>query len=190
MIVKKFFQFINEDVNDFQDPPEEFIKTKLMKLKKSLEDIFADVEMPDENKVMTLDDAKEAGKKKERIDKGSISFRDMNVRLESSEISKFSSIYDSLKVIFSDEENRYDLYITIPLQDGMNKNMKKDFSDKDIEEATYKFKKYDINNFELLGQIGPKKVKISDINEDFLIEIKIEIDDEYNNGEEKIEFET
>ena len=58
------------------------------------------------------------------------------------------------------------------------------------KECSYKFKKYDVNNFELLGQIGPKTIEIDKIDEEFLVNLKIELDDEYGGEEEELEFET
>jgi hypothetical protein len=203
MKIFKYIEFIKED--NFQDPPEEFIKTKLMKLKKKIDSIFADVvesglddddSLIDETEegesiqskgVSTMSDALKRGiKKKSGEDK--ISFKDMNVSLESSDISKYSSRFDSLKVIFSDDLNRYDLFITIPLSDAIVDNGE-DFSDKDLEECSIKFKKYS-DGIDLVGQIGPRKVKIDEIDENFLVNLKIELDDEYSEGDEEFEIET
>ena len=38
-----------------------------------------------------------------------------------------------VKIIFSDPEFRYDLFITIPLEEAINKDKTKDFSDKEID---------------------------------------------------------
>jgi hypothetical protein len=73
----------------------------------------------------------------------------------------------------------------------MNKEDKKEnFSDKDIKNCIIKFKKYDIEHFELIGQIGPKKTKIEDINEELLVDLKIELDEEFGESDEEFEIET
>ena len=69
------------------------------------------------------------------------------------------------------------------------KHKEKEFSDKEIENCVVKFKKYDIQDFDLIGQIGPREVKIKDIDEEFLVDLKIELDDEFNE-EEEFEIET
>lgn len=197
MKVIKWNQFINED---FQDPPEEYIKSALKKLQKKVESFFEDSENERDNlevdyapekegeEVMTMSQALRKGKENKKSE-GKMSFKDLNVHLESSEMSKYSAIYDSLTFKFSDTENYYSLYITIPLEEGMNKDKDKEFSDKDIESCVVKFKKYDIHDFELIGQVGPREVKIKDINEEFLVDLKIEIDDEFGE-EEEFEIET
>ena len=197
MKVIKWNQFIKEE---FQDPPEEYIKSALTKLQKKIESFFEDSENERDNlevdfapeksdeEIMTMSQALKKGKDNKKS-KGKMSFKDLNVQLESSEMSKYSAIYDSLTFKFSDVENYYSLYITIPLQEGMNKDKEKEFSDKEIENCVVKFKKYDIHDFDLIGQIGPREVKIKDIDEEFLVDLKIELDDEFNE-EEEFEIET
>ena len=189
--LSKYLDFINED--NFQDTPEEYIKIALMKLKKKIDSLFEEGSESDsepEDQISTMSQAKKRGEEKEKKE-SEMSFADLKIKLESSEISKYSAIYDSLSVKFSDEEFRYDLYITIPLTEGISKDKTKDFSDSEIKQCSYKFKKYDINNdFELVGQLGPKTVDISKIDEDFLVSLKIELDDEFGDEEEGLEIET
>jgi hypothetical protein len=201
MKVFKLSEFIREE---FQDPPEEYIKTALTKLQKKIESFFEDSENERDNlevdyapkkkgddEVMTMSQAIEKGKENKKSE-GKMSFKDLNVHLESSEMSKYSAIYDSLTFKFSDSDNFYSLYITIPLEEGIKNGEDKDkeISDKDIENCVVKFKKYDIDDFSLLGQIGPKKVKIKDIDEEFLVDLKIELDEEFGEEDEEFEIET
>ena len=190
MKVIKFLDFLRE--SNLQDPPEEYIKTSLLKLKKKIESFFQKSEEEDQDESDELMTMSKALKKGEELGKksGEILFKDLNVRLESSEMSKYSAIYDSLTFKFSDEENFYSLYITIPLEEGMSKKKDVDFSDDDIINCSVKFKKYDLNFFELIGQIGPKKVKIKDINEEFLVDLKIELDEKFGDSEEELVIET
>lgn len=190
MKIQKYTEFIKED---FQDSPEEYIKTALKKLQKKIESFFEDLEVggseEESKEVMTMAKSKERGE--ERENKASkMSFKDLGVQLESSEMSKYSAIYDSVTIKFSDEKFMYNLFITIPIESGIPKDKNADFSDKDIKECSIKFKKYDNMDFDLLGQIGPKKVKIEDINEEFLVDLKIELDDEFGDEQEELEFET
>jgi|LakMenE18May11ns_1017448.scaffolds.fasta_scaffold9563646_1 hypothetical protein len=189
MKIIKYSQFINED--NYQDTPEEYVKTALIKLKKKIDSFFEEQsqEESDEKEVMTMAKAKKKGEEKKK-EEGKLSFKELNVNLESSELSKYSAIFDSITIKYSDPEFLYNLFITISLSSGINPDKTKDFSDKEIKECSYKFKKYDVNNFELLGQIGPKTIEIDKIDEEFLVNLKIELDDEYGGEEEELEFET
>jgi hypothetical protein len=192
MKIYKYNQFINED--NYQDTPEEYVNTALLKLKKKIDSFFEKPAEENQNpqekpKNRNMDQAKQKGKERKK-DESKMSFQDLNVNLESSELSKYSAQFDSIKIIFSDPEFRYDLFITIPLEEGINKDKTKDFSDKEIKKCSYKFKKYDLDGFELIGQIGPKTIEIDKIDEEFLVSLKIELDDEYGEGEEELEFET
>jgi len=187
MKIIKFNQFINED--KYSDTPEEYVKVALLKLKKRIDSFFEQIENEDpKDEVMTMSKARQKGKERAE-EESKLSFKELNVQLQSSELSKYSSIYDSIKIIFSDPEYRYDLYITIPITAGINPDKEKDFSDSEIKECTYKFKKYDINVFDLIGQIGPKTIDIDKIDQEFLVNLKLELDDEYGE-EETLEFET
>ena len=186
MKIIKYDQFINENI---QETPEEYIKVSLTKLKKRIEKFFDESEESDDNvSNVSVDVAKEKGKEKDSK-KGNLSFKELGVKLEISEFSKYSAIYDSVTIKFSDENCLYSLYITIPLEEGISKDKEADFSDKDIKKCYVKFKKYDTDEFELIGQIA-KTVEIAEIDENFLIELKIELDEEFSEDDEKLEFET
>lgn len=189
MKIIKYSQFINED--NYHDTPEEYVKTALIKLKKRIDSFFeeASQEKSDEKEVMTMAKAQKKGEEKKK-EEGKLSFKELNVNLESSELSKYSAIYDSITIKYSDPEFLYNLFITIPVTAGINPDKTKDFSDKEIKQCSYKFKKYDINNFELLGQIGPKTIDIDKVDEDFLVSLKIELDEEFGSDTEELEFET
>jgi hypothetical protein len=189
MNIIKFNQFILENLHD---SPEEYVKIALSKLKKKIEDLFEesvpqDVE-GEESKVTTMSDALKRGKEEEK-EKSKMGLSDFGLELQSSEFSKYSATLDNIKFIFSDEEFRYDLYITIPLEEALIKDKEKDFSDKDIKKCFVKFKKYQIDNSELIGQIS-KNAEIANIDEDFIVELKIELDEEFGDESEKIEIET
>ena len=190
MNIVKFVDFIKEDISD---NPEEYIKMELMKLKKKIDLLFDktdDISDSDEDsgRVMKIGDALKKGvEKKEREDSGKISFSDLGLNLESSEISKYSSLYDNLVIKFSNSEFMYNLYITIPIEEAVQKS-DKGVSSEDIKNCYIKFKKYDLKNFDLIGQIT-RNVEIKKVGEDYLVQLKIELDDEFDQGE-KIEIET
>ena len=184
MKVRKFIEFIKEEL---QDTPETYISTLLQKLKVKIDKMFED-QMPDED---NGDDNKEKSIKQAKADsrnKDKMSFKDLGVRLESSEISKYSKMYDNLTVKFSDDDATYNLFIAIDIKDALPKDATKDFSYKDIEMCYIKFKKYNLDTFEVVGQIT-RNVEVKKIDEEFLIDLKIEMDDEFGDQEE-FEIET
>jgi hypothetical protein len=195
MKIIKFVEFIKEDISD---TPEEYIKMELVKLKRKIDSLFDErpeetemEESPEEespDRVLKMGDALKKGEeKKEREESGKISFSDLGLNLESSEISKYSSLYDNLVVKFSDSEFMYNLYITIPIGEAVPKN-DKGVTPEDIKMCYIKFKKYDLKNFDLIGQIT-RNVEIKKVDEEYLVQLKIELDDEFDQGE-KIEIET
>lgn len=198
MKIVKFIEFIKEELNDM---PEQYVSTALSAIKKSVESVFGESE-----------DAAEETEKREK----SANFRDFGVRLESSEISKYSKLNDSYTVKFSDDYATYSLIFIIELSEAIPKDKTKNFSFKDIKKCYVKFKKYDLDTFEIIGQLDknigivwPEKskkeksklffeFKEDDVAEsepmkldvyDFLIYLKNEFDDDFEGGEE-FEIET
>ena len=184
MKIIKFSEFLNENVHD---SPEEYIKIRLSKLKSKIEKYFESVEPVDDD-LTKMSDALKRGKDQDSK-KSKLSLAELGLNLESSEFSKYSAINDSIKFIFTDSEARYDLYITIPLDLAVPKDKTKDFTDKDIKSCFVKFKKYELENFTLIGHIS-KNSEIDSIDEEFIVDLKIELDDEFNTDIEKIEIET
>jgi hypothetical protein len=182
MKIIKFIEFIKEE---FNDTPEEYIATALTKLKRKIEKMFEfQEEEGEESEKKTVRQAKEKGKEKDKI-----SFKDLGVRLESSEMSKYSKLYDSLTIKFSDDSAFYALIIMIDLKEALPKDPNADFSDKEIKKCYIKFKKYDIDVFEIIGQIT-KNAEIEKIDEEFLINLKIELDEDFGGEEEEFKIET
>jgi hypothetical protein len=72
----------------------------------------------------------------------------------------------------------------------MPKDPNVDFSFKDIEKCSIKFKKYDLDKVEIIGPPIRKTVDIKDIDEDFLVNLKIELDKELGEDDEEFEIET
>lgn len=180
MKVFKYSEYIKEEL---QDTPESYVETALRQLKKKLDKLFVDDdELREPNKVLSP-------KELERVDSTKMTFKDLGIRLESSELSIYSKLYDSLTIKFSDDNNTYTLIIMIDIKEAIPKDKEKDFSIEDIETAYVKFKKYDLDTFEILGQLD-KNVKLKDINEEFLIDLKIELDEKFSGDEEEFEIET
>lgn len=191
MKIKKYLQFIKEEV--INDTPETYIETSLKQLKRKVDKMFEFQEGEDEEselkkKEKSIRKAKEQAKEQGK-DKSKMSFKDLGVRLESSEISKYSKLYDNLVVKFVDDEAWYNLYFAIDYNDAIPKDKEKDFSYEDIKKCYIKFKKYDLDSNDVIGQLT-KNVNIKDIDEEFLIDLKIELDDKFSDEEEfKIETE-
>ena len=190
MKIRKFIEFIKEE---FNDTPETYIETALGQIKKKIEKMFefegqeddsmGETEQKPKNK--SIKSAKEEGIGKDK----SMTFKDLGVRLESAEISKYSKQYDNLTVKFSDDEATYNLFIMIELKEAMPKEPDADFSIDDIEKCYIKFKKYDLDTFDVIGQIT-KNANIKDINEEFLIDLKIELDEKFGEEGEEFSIET
>jgi len=185
MKIRKFIDFINEELND---TPEEYISDALGNIKRKIDKMFEDQieeEPSDESGPKSVKQAKEDSKENK------VSFRDLGVRLESSEVSKYSAMYDSYTVWFTDDKAAYCLIFAIDIKDGMPKDPNVDFSFKDIEKCTIKFKKYDLDKVEIIGPPLRKTIDIKDINEEFLVNLKIELDEDLgDDNEEEFEIET
>lgn len=177
--VYKFYDFINETINDV---PEKYVENVLRKLKTKFEKMFQ-TDVVDGGSIKKFG---EVDVDEEKI--GSTSLADFNLELQSCEFSKYSKVYDNLRVKFSDEKYLYDLLITVNLKDAVPTN-DEEFDESKINDCQLKFKKYDIDNFNLLGEII-KNTKIDEIDEDKLVELKMEIDKEYGEDDEEFEIET
>lgn len=185
MKIRKYTDFINEELND---TPESYIEVALKQIKKKIDKMF-EFQEQESNEEPSEENSKSIKRAKaEAKDKSKMSLKDLGVRLESSEISKYSKMYDNLTVKFSDDSATYNLYLAIDIKEALPKDPNVDFSYEDIEKCFIKFKKYDLDTFEVIGQIT-KNVEIKDIDEDFLVDLKIEIDDKFGE-EEEFEIET
>lgn len=194
MKIRKFYEFLNEEL--MNDTPENYIEMALNQLKRKIDKMFEFQEETPEEPLFDEESEEKKSKeksigqaKKDSKDKNKMSFKDLGVTLDSNEISKYSKLYDSLTVKFSDNlDSWYSLIIMIDIKEALPKDPNKDFKFEDIENAYIKFKKYDANTDDLIGQIT-KNVKIKKIDEDFLVDLKIEIDDKFGD-EEEFEIET
>ena len=177
MKIYKFNDYIlNESA--IGNTPEETIKLLLTKFKRRIEKMFSE----EDEQVDTFDESTN----KERVKDGGMSFKDLDIRLESSEISQYSYKNQNLKVIFSDGENRYDLIITVDLKDAITEEEDKIINVGDIEKCSVEFKKY--TNDELIGNIT-KYIDVKEIDEELLMDLKIELDEAFDEGDDNEELE-
>lgn len=175
MKIIKFSEYnrINENLTE---TPEEYIKIALLKIKNKLQKMFASDEEAEE--VQGFEE------KSEEDSTSNMSFAKMGIELESLELSRYSRTLDNVKLKFSDEEFLYDLMIAIHIKEAVPKK-DKEFKAEDIKKCYIKFKKYDKHEpGEILAEIA-KNIKIEEIDEDFLVALKIELDEQ--SGEEDSE---
>lgn len=144
--ILKYIDFIKEEMTD---TPETYIKGKLNQLKIAIDQLF-DEESSSQDQPETI--SKEKAIDNNRKKKQKLSMTDMGVTLDSSEVSLYSQTDDSLTVKYSDEEGTYDLFISINIKDGIPKDPNANFSEDDINKIYVKFKKYTIDDIDLIGQ--------------------------------------
>lgn len=179
--IYKYSEFINENI---QDTPEAYVDSALRKLENRLRKMF-ETDKAENGEIKKYGEVVD----KERKGKGEMSFKDLGLELQSLELSKYSKVYDNVKLKFSDEKFLYDMTFTIDLKDAVPTDDTKDFTDSDIENCQIRFKKYDQDNFNLIGNLI-KTSKLSEIDEEYLIGLKIELDDENGGSEEEFKIET
>jgi hypothetical protein len=189
---KKFGEFahsLNEDNrSSFSDSPESYIESVLLKIKQKIEKFFKPSEEVTNRRVVKIGDKDFEEKVKKSDNK--LNFADMGLELQSSEYDKSTPLYHSIDIKFTDSQFLYDLYLMIKLEEAIPVDKTKDVQESDITECFIKFKKYDIKMLEVVNKLS-KNIKISDIDEDFIVNLKLELDksDEESSGEFKIETE-
>ena len=90
--IHKYSEFL---VENNHDTPETYVQIALKKLKKRLEKMFSYAEIEDGEVV-------QYGEKQDldRKEKGELSFKDLGLQLQSIESSKYSKVYDNVKLKF------------------------------------------------------------------------------------------
>ena len=180
MKILKCSQYIKEELTE---TPETYISTALNQLKRKLDKLFDEVDLDDKDKVLSPEQLDKKDSKK-------MSFKDLGVQLDSSEVSKHSRLYDTLTIKFTDDKYTYTFIVMIDVKEAMPDKDQDDFDFEDIKNAYIKFKKYDLDTFEIIGQIT-KNVELKDINETMIINLKIELDNKFDvGGEEEFEIES
>jgi hypothetical protein len=165
--ILKYIEFIKEEMTD---TPETYIKGKLNQLKIAIDQLFDEeaTGLEEDEKPETISKGK--ARDNDRKKKGKLSMVDMGVTLDSSEISLYSQTDDTLTVKYSDQEGTYNLLFSINIKDGISKDPNADFSEDDITKIFVKFKKYGIDNIDLIGQTT-YNVTVSRENSDFMFSI-------------------
>lgn len=170
MRIIRYKEFILEHT----DTVETYSNTLLTKLKRKIEAMFNEEDI------------------QQMKDKDKPTFKEYGMTLDNCEIS--TKPHDRLSFRFSDDGYYYQVYIEIKVAD-VTKDISEvgedeDFSDDKIKKCYLKFKKYDKNTDEVVGQLD-KNVDVKNIDEEYFINLKIEIDEEFGNDDsEKFEIET
>lgn len=181
MKILKFSEFKLNESSVMHDTPKDYIHTVLAKLKSRLDLLFL------QDKKDLDKEPKDKIKKMKEMDKSNeMTLKDMGVRLESSEINK-STLYDSLKIKFSDGNGIYDLNVTINFEDAIPKEGEA-FTSDDIKKCFIKFKKYNEDTFDLVGEIT-KNANLKDIDENMIIKLKVEVEAEGADEEKEVSIE-
>lgn len=195
MNIKKYLEYIKEDNEEDDDDgsnyisndnPESYIESKLLTIKNKVESMFGD--KPEDSNEYDSNDPNIQKKVKEGGD-DKISFEDLGLKLESSEMNNITKTHRNLILKFSDEENYYSLLFRIDLKQVINKeNENGELNPEDIKRCFVKFKKYKVEGFELLGEITDN-ADIENIDEDYLVNLKIELDEKYDGDSEGLSIE-
>jgi hypothetical protein len=138
--ILRYFDFIKEELSD---TPQSYIKNKLNQLQKAFDDLFDKEEEGNEEEFISIEDAKKNQKSEKKLS-------DLGVKLDSSEISLYSEMNDSLTIKYSDDEASYTIIIFINIKEGLE-NGNNNFSEDDIKKIDVKFKKY-LNDIDLIGE--------------------------------------
>ena len=170
MKVQKFRQYLILE----GDSPENYMETSLGRIKKKLDPLFDD-------SVKKMKD-----------------FKNFNLQIQNDgDVDKWSPVERSLKYKFTDEENTlYILTITIDLKDALNDKPDEEYKTSDIKKALVTFQKYGDDkdgNFGELDHLDPRNVNPEEIDGDYLIKLKVQLDEgkpEEENKEEEFEIQT
>jgi len=110
-----------------------------------------------------------------------------NLNFESLEKSKFSKLQKSIKLIYSDDEYRYDVTFSINLKDIMPTD-EQEFDQDTITDCKVEFKRYDLDeNSSPLGSLD-KTIKIEDIDGELFQQLLLELDEQFPSTDDDTEF--
>lgn len=176
MKISKFLEYIKENMND---TPENYAEQALRSILEKIKKMFPEDEnqQETEDEVISFAQARAMGDKKEKDEKN-LKFKDYGTRLVDIALSRTAS---TLTLKLEEENSWYSLIFMIDLKDAVPKDQSTDFTYEDIENCKVKFKRYNKAD-QIEGIPVEKTVKISDIDEDLLVELKIDVDGEETEG--------
>lgn len=165
MKIQKFREYLVLEGNT----PEDYMRSVLNTIKTKLDPVF------DGEKVKTLKD-----------------FKNANLQLlNNPEVDNFPITTRALKYKFTDDGNSvYELVFTINLKDAINPKPDEDFKPSEIKKVHVSFKKYtsEGSSLNIVGELMDRTVNPEEINPDFLIKLKLDLDEGKTEAEEAEEF--
>lgn len=172
MKISKFKEYITEALNDTAD---DYVEQALNDILSKIKAMFPEDENEEsEDEIISFAQARQKGKQKEDAEK-KITFKDYGARLIDYDLSKQAC---TLTVTIEEDEAWYKVYFMIDIKQAVP-NGAEDFDFTKIKECTIKFVKY--NNGDKIDKKLSNTVPLDEIDEDKLIELKIEADGESDN---------
>ncbi len=185
----EFAEEEEEEEKPYNDTPEVYINNALNKLKTNIESLFDDQEevVDFKNPETAIGPDVVDRSEREKKPNENMTLKDMGAKLESSDVIKSSSTHKSIAIKFSDEESYYSLYVKVSLAEVIKLiDDGEELTDESVQSAYVKMKKISLENYEELGTVN-RNVMLADIDEKFIIELKLELDGESAVGEEEEE---
>jgi hypothetical protein len=162
MQIQKFREYLILEGNT----PEDYMSNLLNDIQVKLEPVF------DTEKVKTLKD-----------------FKNVDLQLlNDPKVDNFAATARSLKYKFTDDGNTvYELTFTINLKDAINPKPDEDYKTSEIKKVHVGFKKYNTEgtSLNMVGQLMDRSVSPDQINPDFLIQLKLDLDEGKTETEEE-----
>jgi hypothetical protein len=162
MQIQKFREYLILEGNT----PEDYMSNLLNDIQAKLEPVF------DTEKVKTLKD-----------------FKNVDLQLlNDPKVDNFAATARSLKYKFTDDGNTvYELTFTVNLKDAINSKPDEDYKTSEIKKVHVGFKKYNTEgtSLNMVGQLMDRSVSPEEINPDFLIQLKLDLDEGKTETEEE-----
>jgi len=89
---------------------------------------------------------------------------------------------------YTDGSFIYSFIVNIPLNQSVQSEQGDEMSTKMVKYCGVKMKKYDLDE-KILGQLDKQRVKIANVNKNFVMELSVELDEQLGGGELDIEYQ-
>lgn len=180
----------------YNENPESYIKDALVKLKRKVETFFdeeqdsLDDDMSDPNDIIGPEGFDDRSQRDKTSKKEKLTLKEMGAKLESSDIGNGSKTHKSMTIKFSVGDYYYSMHVRVSLKEAIDLIDKgEELSDESIQKSFIKMKKISLDDFEELAS-NNQNVMLGNIDEKFIIGMKIDLDGETTDGsEENLEIE-